>query len=157
MYIAVARVVMYMYIHSAYCCIQYIHVCVCLDILRKFDDMIEVILPQLPTTFDSIQDPEGKAALIWILGEYGEVHVRVHVHVHTCVCHACVCVHVCAHVLTTCESYIVHCTQLYHHFLAMHTCRSCRGVESHPGYQPTVLGKLSYVFHQSLYHVHVHA
>lgn len=43
------------------------------DILRKFDDMIEVILPQLPTTFDSIVDAEGKAALIWILGEYGEV------------------------------------------------------------------------------------
>lgn len=43
------------------------------DILRKFDDMIEVILPQLPTSFDSIVDAEGKAALIWILGEYGEV------------------------------------------------------------------------------------
>ena len=47
-------------------------VCV-LDILRKFDDMIEVILPQLPTSFDSITNPEGRAALIWILGEYGEV------------------------------------------------------------------------------------
>lgn len=46
---------------------------ICTDILRKFDDMIEVILPQLPTTFDSINDPEGKAALVWILGEYGEV------------------------------------------------------------------------------------
>jgi AP-4 complex subunit beta-1 len=42
------------------------------NILRKFDDMIEVILPQLPTSFDSITDPEGRAALIWILGEYGE-------------------------------------------------------------------------------------
>ena len=45
----------------------------CTDILRKFDDMIEVILPQLPTSFDTITDPEGKAALLWILGEYGEV------------------------------------------------------------------------------------
>ena len=44
------------------------------DILRKFDDMIEVILPQLPTSFDTVTDPEGKAALIWILGEYGEVY-----------------------------------------------------------------------------------
>ncbi len=43
------------------------------DILRKFDNMVEVILPQLPNDFDSITDPEGKAALLWILGEYGEV------------------------------------------------------------------------------------
>jgi hypothetical protein len=42
------------------------------NILRKFDDMIEVILPQLPTSFDTVTDPEGKAALLWILGEYGE-------------------------------------------------------------------------------------
>jgi AP-4 complex subunit beta-1 len=42
------------------------------NILRKFDNLIEVILPQLPTTFDSIIDQEGKSALIWILGEYGE-------------------------------------------------------------------------------------
>ena len=43
------------------------------DILRKFDDMVEVILPQLPTSFSTISDPEGRGALIWILGEYGEV------------------------------------------------------------------------------------
>lgn len=43
------------------------------DILRKFDHMGEVILPQLPTDIGSIIDPYGKAALIWILGEYGEV------------------------------------------------------------------------------------
>lgn len=42
------------------------------NILRKFDDMVEVILPQLPDDLTSISDPEGKAALIWILGEYGE-------------------------------------------------------------------------------------
>ena len=46
------------------------------DILRKFDNMVEVILPQLPTSFSSISDPEGKGALIWILGEYGEVRRR---------------------------------------------------------------------------------
>ena len=46
------------------------------DILRKFDNMVEVILPQLPTSFSRISDPEGKGALIWILGEYGEVRGR---------------------------------------------------------------------------------
>lgn len=57
------------------------------DILRKFDDMIEVILPQLPTTFDSIVDAEGKAALIWILGEYGEVRIySVTLCTYTCIC-----------------------------------------------------------------------
>lgn len=43
------------------------------DILRKFDNMVEMILPQLPSDFDCVTDPEGKAALLWILGEYGEV------------------------------------------------------------------------------------
>ena len=43
------------------------------DILRKFDNMVEVILPQLPSDFEAVVDPEGKAALLWILGEYGEV------------------------------------------------------------------------------------
>ena len=46
------------------------------DILRKFDNMVEVILPQLPTSFSRISDPEGKGALIWILGEYGEARGR---------------------------------------------------------------------------------
>jgi len=35
--------------------------------------MVEVILPQLPRTLEDIVDPEGRAAMIWILGEYGEV------------------------------------------------------------------------------------
>ena len=43
------------------------------DILRKFDDMLESVLPKLPVSFNEISDPEGKAALLWILGEYGEV------------------------------------------------------------------------------------
>ena len=45
------------------------------DILRKFDHMTEVIVPKLPTSFDYVTDPEGRAALLWILGEYGEVSV----------------------------------------------------------------------------------
>ena len=44
-----------------------------IGILRRFEDMVEVILPQLPMNFDSVSDAEGKAAFIWILGEYGEV------------------------------------------------------------------------------------
>ena len=44
-------------------------------ILRKFDHMVEVIMPKLPTSFDYVTDPEGRAALLWILGEYGEVRV----------------------------------------------------------------------------------
>ncbi len=45
-----------------------------IGILRKFENMVEVILPQLPSDFESLVDPSGKAALIWILGEYGEVY-----------------------------------------------------------------------------------
>ncbi len=45
------------------------------DILRKFDNMVEVVMPKLPSSFDSISDPEGRAALLWLLGEYGEVSV----------------------------------------------------------------------------------
>ena len=47
--------------------------CVCADILRKFDNLVEVILPQLPASYEAVPDPEGRAALTWILGEYGEV------------------------------------------------------------------------------------
>lgn len=43
------------------------------DILRKFDNMVEVIVPKLPTSLEYVTDPEGRAALLWILGEYGEV------------------------------------------------------------------------------------
>ena len=46
------------------------------DILRKFDTMMESVIPQLPTSFDDVSDPDGKSALIWMLGEYGEVHVQ---------------------------------------------------------------------------------
>ena len=65
-----------------YACI-YLHV----DILRRFDNMVESIIPQLPTSFEDVTDPDGKSALIWILGEYGEVnahciHVLVNVAVH---------------------------------------------------------------------------
>eukprot|EP00731_Ephydatia_muelleri_P023370 Em0015g953a len=42
------------------------------NILRQFENMVEVILPRLPSSLDLVPDPSGKAALVWILGEYGE-------------------------------------------------------------------------------------
>ena len=51
------------------------HTCT-VDILRKFDTMMESVIPQLPTSFEDVSDPDGKSALIWMLGEYGEVHPR---------------------------------------------------------------------------------
>ena len=57
--------------------------CCCLDILRKFDDILECVLPKLPASFREFTDPEGKAALLWILGEYGEVGVACSVLNHT--------------------------------------------------------------------------
>lgn len=44
-----------------------------LDVLREFDTLVEVILPHLPTSFKGVTEEDGKSALIWILGEYGEV------------------------------------------------------------------------------------
>ena len=44
-----------------------------LDVLREFDTLVEVILPHLPTSFKVITEEDGKSALIWMLGEYGEV------------------------------------------------------------------------------------
>lgn len=37
---------------------------------------MESVIPQLPTSFEDVSDPDGKSALIWMLGEYGEVHPR---------------------------------------------------------------------------------
>jgi hypothetical protein len=48
--------------------------CIYVDILRKFDNMMESVIPQLPTSFEDVTDPDGKSALIWMLGEYGEVN-----------------------------------------------------------------------------------
>ena len=62
-----------------------VHACMCvlvdesmgtfamLDVLREFDTLVEVILPHLPTSFKAMTEEDGKSALIWILGEYGEV------------------------------------------------------------------------------------
>lgn len=42
-------------------------------ILRQDESLEELILPELPKNSSIISEVEGKAALIWILGEYGEV------------------------------------------------------------------------------------
>ncbi|XP_065890599.1 AP-4 complex subunit beta-1-like [Dysidea avara] len=49
------------------------NVLVCLtSILRQDESLEEMILPELPKNVNTITESEGKAALIWILGEYGE-------------------------------------------------------------------------------------
>ena len=80
------------------------HVHVCVDILRRFDDMVESIIPQLPTSFDDITEPDGRSALIWILGEYGEVNTcrsknvtyctRAYMYMYVCACAYIVYAHV---------------------------------------------------------------
>ena len=35
--------------------------------------MLDFVLPKLPVTLVEFSDSKGKAALLWILGEYGEV------------------------------------------------------------------------------------
>jgi len=46
-------------------------------ILRQDESLEELILPELPKNSSIISEVEGKAALIWILGEYGEVRVNI--------------------------------------------------------------------------------
>ena len=43
------------------------------EILRTYEVMLDMVLSALPQSVDSVATPEGKAAFIWILGEYGEV------------------------------------------------------------------------------------
>ena len=50
--------------------------CVHVEILRNYESMLEVILPSLPATADGMSSPEGRAAFVWILGEYGDVSKR---------------------------------------------------------------------------------
>ena len=45
-------------------------------ILRQDESLEEMVLPELPKNVNAITESEGKAALIWILGEYGEVRVN---------------------------------------------------------------------------------
>jgi AP-1 complex subunit beta-1 len=40
------------------------------DIFRKFPTSYEGIIPVLCSKLESLEEPESKAALIWIIGEY---------------------------------------------------------------------------------------
>jgi AP-4 complex subunit beta-1 len=56
--------------------IDYVNTATCIamkDILRRYPDRYEEILPGLHKVLKSVEDPEGKVAAIWILGEYGDL------------------------------------------------------------------------------------
>ena len=55
------------------CLVTVIIYCTYIGILRQDESLEEMILPELPKNVNTITESEGKAALIWILGEYGEV------------------------------------------------------------------------------------
>jgi AP-4 complex subunit beta-1 len=42
------------------------------DILRKYPELSEQIIPELQKCFGVVSSSEGKAALIWMVGEYGD-------------------------------------------------------------------------------------
>ena len=56
-------------VHSHETCVTCIHT----ELALNFDKVTDVILPHLPTSVLSVNRPEGRAAVVWIIGEYGEV------------------------------------------------------------------------------------
>lgn len=42
------------------------------DIFRRFPDRYEKIIPILCENLDLLDEPEAKAAIIWIVGQYAE-------------------------------------------------------------------------------------
>ena len=42
------------------------------DIFRKYPNKYEGIIPTLCQNLDALDEPEAKASLIWIIGEYAE-------------------------------------------------------------------------------------
>ena len=47
--------------------------CVIADLLLKYEKSTIAVLPQMAQCLDIVQDPKGLSAIIWILGEYGQV------------------------------------------------------------------------------------
>ena len=43
------------------------------DLLLQYEKCTQAVLPQLPDCLDLVQDPKGKAAIVWMTGQYGEV------------------------------------------------------------------------------------
>lgn len=48
-------------------------VCVIADLLLKYEKSTIAVLPQIAQCLEIVQDPKGLSAIIWILGEYGQV------------------------------------------------------------------------------------
>ena len=42
------------------------------DIFRKYPHSYEAVIPTLCANLDELDEPEAKASLIWIIGEYAE-------------------------------------------------------------------------------------
>jgi|SRR5579862_7439263 len=47
-------------------------VCVIKDILRKYPNRYENVIPTLAENLDALDDPAARASLIWMIGEYAE-------------------------------------------------------------------------------------
>ena len=43
------------------------------DLLLKYEKSAIAVLPQIGECLEIVQDPKGLAAIIWIIGEYGQV------------------------------------------------------------------------------------
>ena len=48
-------------------------VCAIIDLLLKYEKSTIAVLPQMAQCLEIVQDPKGLSAIIWILGEYGQV------------------------------------------------------------------------------------
>lgn len=46
--------------------------CIWQDIFRKYPHSYEGIIPTLCASLDELDEPEAKASLIWIIGEYAD-------------------------------------------------------------------------------------
>lgn len=42
------------------------------DIFRKYPNRFEGIIPELFENLNDLSDPEAKASMIWIIGEYAD-------------------------------------------------------------------------------------
>ncbi len=46
--------------------------CICVkDLLRKYPERYEEVIPAMQKTLKTIEETEGKVAVIWMIGEYG--------------------------------------------------------------------------------------
>lgn len=43
------------------------------DLLRKYPWLADMFIPEINQLDEISQDPDGKCAMIWILGEFGQV------------------------------------------------------------------------------------